>query len=172
MKSTLLFAITLFLIFSLLPCQGQITLERQVIANAGDYFTNTNSKIITLSWTFGEAVIETVSSGVQILTQGFQQAEPEEIVSVEEISLKELGIKIFPNPTSMEVIIKVTKLKELPLNLQLFDLNGKILRSRKVTNPVTTLNVNDYADGVYIIRFITLDNKPIVPIKIQKISPR
>lgn len=44
--------------------------NQQVVATAGDYFEGEN---ISLSWTLGETVIETLAGDDIILTQGFQQ---------------------------------------------------------------------------------------------------
>lgn len=152
-----------------LLCQGQVTIERQVMANSGGFDT---SGKLSLSWTLGETITETVSGGTLVLTQGFQQPKPEEISpnNVREIPLDELGVKVFPNPASMEVFIQVTNHEELPLSLQLFALNGKLLSARKVTDSNTVLDVGDFPDGVYILRFITEDNRPVAPIKLQKIG--
>ncbi len=46
------------------------SIERDVIANSGDYYEGTN---VSLSWTVGEIATETYSNGSYILTQGFQQ---------------------------------------------------------------------------------------------------
>lgn len=151
--------------------QGQITLERQVIANAGSFDTAGD---ISLSWTLGETITETVSGGTLILTQGFQQPDPEEIDpnAVKEIPLEALGIKVFPNPASMEVVIQASKPDELPLGVQLFGMSGQLVLTQKLIGPNTTLNVGDLPDGVYILRFLTPDNLPVAPVKLQKASAR
>ncbi len=46
------------------------SIERDVIANSGDYYEGTN---VSLSWTVGEIATETYANGSYILTQGFQQ---------------------------------------------------------------------------------------------------
>jgi hypothetical protein len=43
---------------------------QQAVSSAGTYFENESGSI---SWTLGEVVIETLSAGETILTQGFQQ---------------------------------------------------------------------------------------------------
>ncbi|MBN3035923.1 MAG: hypothetical protein JW861_10085 [Bacteroidales bacterium] len=46
------------------------SIERSVVASAGDYFAGANA---TLEWTLGEIATETFAAGNIILTQGFQQ---------------------------------------------------------------------------------------------------
>jgi len=65
MKKFLLFAIGI--IFTLLPFKAK---PQQVIATSGGYYEGNN---ISLSWTLGEPVVETFTSGNIVLTQGFQQ---------------------------------------------------------------------------------------------------
>jgi hypothetical protein len=62
MKKTLLFSLTMFL-FSM-----AIHAQQQVIASAGNYFSNASGSI---SWTMGEPVIESYTASGSILTQGF-----------------------------------------------------------------------------------------------------
>ncbi|MFU8844174.1 MAG: hypothetical protein ACNA7V_10250 [Bacteroidales bacterium] len=59
------------LLFSVFPLYVSAqSVSPEVIATAGDYFENSSG---SLSWTLGEVMTETFSSGGNILTQGFQQ---------------------------------------------------------------------------------------------------
>ena len=59
------------------------SISRKVIASAGGYY---NGNDISVSYTIGEPIINTLSSDVAIITQGFQQ--PEEIEAVFTLMLK------------------------------------------------------------------------------------
>lgn len=64
--------ITAALFFSGLLTGLSQSIERSVVASAGDYFQAAG---ISLSWTLGEIATETYSNGNTILTQGFQQPD-------------------------------------------------------------------------------------------------
>lgn len=64
-----------------------------------------------------------------------------------------LSIQVFPNPTT-----GLLRISEVPTNalLQLYDLNGKLLRQEKTTDTSPILNLQNLDQGVYLLR-ITSD---------------
>ena len=69
--------------------------KQEVIASAGGY---NSAGGISISWTLGETIIPTFSSGDLILTHGFQQ---QLIVTTIEDNLEELvNVTVYPNPAS------------------------------------------------------------------------
>ena len=98
----------------------------QVIATAGDYFVGTN---MSLSWTLGELITETVTDGTYTLTQGFQQPHYN-ISSIEEPKNNNnpLGdINIYPNPVADQLNVSFKDMNQKHVTIALIDMNGKIL---------------------------------------------
>ncbi len=62
-----IFSLSVSILFALVALNGK---SQQVISTSGGYFENEN---ISMSWTVGEPVIETFTTGNITLTQGFQQ---------------------------------------------------------------------------------------------------
>ncbi|MAC96302.1 MAG: hypothetical protein CMC96_12480 [Flavobacteriales bacterium] len=59
----------------------------------------------------------------------------------------------YPNPTDGQLTIQVnssTSIKNTPL--QVFDLSGKVVFERFISNQKTTLNLNELSNGIYFIR--------------------
>lgn len=142
------------------------TVERQVLAHAGGYFKGNG---FSISWTAGEPVTETLKSGnLIILTQGFQQ--PDALVTaVEEVSPEFFGLKIYPNPAEMAVTIEVTGVETLPLQLALFDVNGRLLTQQVLSDQVTGINVSTLPSGLYFMRLISPATRKSATVKFQKI---
>jgi len=128
---------------------------QQVMTTSGNYNSNTSG---SLSWTLGECVIETYTSGNVVLTQGFQQSKLI-VTALKEVSGNSLAISIYPNPTNDFVLIKGTPESVKNLRYMLFDLNGKLLAEQKVTNSETTLSFNNLQTGTYLVKLIRNDQE-------------
>lgn len=143
------------------------SISPQVIASAGTHFTGSNAQ---LSWTIGEPVITTVSNGSNIITQGFHQTLLN-VTSVEEQSIAGVNVTVFPNPTSDVVNINlVNNLKDLQLDL--FDMSGKLLQARKIgaAEGNVQIGMNEYARANYLLRIYSVDGSVNYTYKVQKMN--
>lgn len=145
-------------VFSLtaLPFFGMAqSIEPQVIASAGEHFDNGT---VQLSWTLGEVMIDTYDNGTNILTQGFHQTELT-VTSIEE-NLSDIRMNIFPNPTSEFLNIELSN-NEKDINLQLFDMSGKLIHKDVITAYTNkfVLPMNAVATGKYLVQMQSEDGK-------------
>ncbi len=149
MKNLLLFSLFFFFISS-----G--TKAQQVISAGGDYYENSS---VSISWTLGEPVTETISDGTTILTQGFQQTHlsASEIFS---INSDNFNISLFPNPTQDFITLKISDLKNLNYNIS--DINGKLLDEGKIISQNTEISVIRLPSAVYFLKIF--DNEEIIKI--------
>lgn len=131
----------------LLAWAGLATTVRgqEVIASAGDYLANGSGSV---SWTLGEAVIETFQGGSYILTQGFQQTNFE-LTPIRQIPGIDLRMWAFPNPVQEEVTLRLSVLPSESLNLILFDAAGKQRKAKELTAIDTQLSLHDLPAGSY-----------------------
>jgi hypothetical protein len=60
---------------------------------------------------------------------------------------------IYPNPTSGIISINLGSNSLFNAQIEVIDVLGKIIYSRKATKSKTTLNLNNYSGGVYLIKF-------------------
>jgi hypothetical protein len=146
------------------------SLSPQVIASAGSYF---NNGTVSLSWTLGEPVVETYTSVNVILTQGFQQPEllP---VGIKNVSLEDLYIKMYPNPTFNIVQLDLKYANTSTIDLQLVNALGQTIRTDKFHVEKNKQNnfqfdLSELASGVYQVRLSDKGNL-LNTCKIQKIE--
>ena len=109
----------------LLPFLGiaQMSIEREVTANAGDYST---SPAMELSWTVGDLIVTTQQAGNLIVNQGFQQADNDMVGMPEPVFSGD--ITVFPNPVTDDLYFRISTDQSLRLRGELFDLMGKRVR--------------------------------------------
>ena len=142
--------------FAILPFVGMAqSIEPEVIASAGEHFDNGTTQ---LSWTLGEVVIDTYDNGTNILTQGFHQTQLT-VTSIEE-TLADIRVNLYPNPTSEFLNIELGN-NEKDINLQLFDMSGKLVH-KDVINAYDTkyvLPMQSVSTGKYLIQMQSEDGK-------------
>lgn len=145
MKTILFFTVASFWI-KFACCQS---LAPEVISSAGNYYDNGT---VSLSWTLGESVTETVTDGNTILTQGFQQSRYD-IVAVENIE-QNLNISLYPNPTSQYLNLDWEIPGENSIIVELVDMTGKTLvsKSYKETKSQKQINLSTYPAAEYFVK--------------------
>jgi len=149
-----------------LSALGQ-SISPEVIASAGDDFTGGG---VQLSWTIGEPIIETVSAGGNIITQGFHQTELT-ITSIDEENAGNLEVSIYPNPTSGNVIVSVPN-NQTEFSIDLYDLNGKLIESKKLKSNTDQedLDLSNLANSYYLLRLSSEESGYSSTHKVQKTS--
>ncbi len=125
--------------------------KQEVIASAGGY---NSSGGISISWTLGETIIPTFSSGDLILTHGFQQ---QLIVTTIEDNLEELvNVTVYPNPASEILNIKFEVPIDGDIDIYLLDQQGKLVKTDIVeaASVEKQINMQEYPAGIYFLRLI------------------
>ncbi len=138
-------------------------ITQEVVSSGGETQNITGYQI---SWTIGEAVTETISSGTSILTQGFHQSKLM-VTPVDEIQLTGIEVKVFPNPTEDFIIIHLKKPVQNPVYF-LYDLTGKVLESRMISSPETKLDIKNYPSGSYLLKLGFDKNRTLKTFRIVK----
>jgi hypothetical protein len=148
----------LIIILFCIPGKAQ---QLQAITSAGNYAFNSTGSI---SWTLGEPVIKACNTSESVLTQGFQQIFIS-ISSVGQAKNALFSISAWPNPTSDNVILAVDNTEKLIY--QLFDINGKLIRSGKIESASTSVDVSLLGPSIYFI-IILKDNIEVKTFKLIK----
>ena len=142
MKTMVAFATTLLLATCLF---GQST-SPEVIAGAGTHSTTANAQV---SWTVGEVVTQTLSSGTNTATQGFHQT----LLTVTAIDppIADFHVDVFPNPASTMLNVRFSKSETT--RLEIVDMHGRIvLACEHEEADARTLNVTQLSQGAYMLR--------------------
>jgi hypothetical protein len=136
-------------LFFLILLLGTVAIyAQQVITTAGNFDTETSGSI---SWTLGEGIIDTYSGSNLILTQGFQQSKLT-ITSLNNLPDNSLEINVYPNPTSDNLSIKITKGSFDDLKFLLFDINGKLMAEQSFLNFETNISFLNLTAGTYLLK--------------------
>ncbi len=151
--------LVLFLLFVFANANAQ----QAVVASGG----NATGSGGTASYSIGQVVYTTASGSGGSSNQGVQI--PFEIVTLsgQEFTQISLEMLVYPNPTTSFVNLKVENFDFQDLNYQLIDLNGRLIFTKKITNPETTIQLENLPNAIYILN-VNNKNKSIKIFKIIK----
>lgn len=95
--------------------------------------------------------IETASGSVN---QGVQQPYKVSAIGINTNPDIDLLMSVYPNPSTTLINLSVQNMDLSNLSYQLFDVQGKLLVSQKITNSQTSIVVEEYATGSYFLNVI------------------
>lgn len=78
--------------------------------------------------------------------------------------VNDVSISVFPNPTRELIHVKMDASVVDHATIQLYDAIGKLVISETVNNTVTTLNIANYAKGMYTIRVVSEEKQSIIKV--------
>jgi len=123
----------------------------------------------TVSYSVGQIVYTTNNGGANgSVAQGVQQPfEISVVTAIEEAKGITLQCSAYPNPVAdfIKLTVKSEKLKGL--SYQLFDINGKLIESRKIENNETRIVMSNLVPATYFLK-VTEGNKEVKTFKINK----
>jgi hypothetical protein len=141
-----------------------LAFPQQGIVSAGAEATGASG---TVSWSAAQVVYCQWSDVTGFLTEGVQQ--PYELFNP--IGINELqqdpGLKLYPNPTSGNVTLKVTDPDLIKLDVYIYDMQGTRLREVSADKEEIGIPMEDLASGTYFLN-IFQNNKPYWSFKIIK----
>lgn len=127
------------------------------------------------SWDFGNGDTSNLQNPLYTYPQGGQYQvklrvsndcgfnERTTIINVSGIGLPEYtgldDIQVYPNPTNGEFTLSFSSLVSRPIELQLMDLSGKVIKLEKIDarsgGNKLSLDIRDFARGLYVLRIAT-----------------
>ncbi|MBN2349373.1 MAG: T9SS type A sorting domain-containing protein [Bacteroidales bacterium] len=153
--------IALLYLSKIIFCQS---LSPEIISSSGDDNQGTE---VSLSWTIGECLTESYTSGEYILNQGFQQSFYQ-INTLEENLSTDQSIRVYPVPTSdyIQVELKIEDWSHLKISL--FNLEGKLILSHEANGPTSSINLQHLPPSEYILNVVDPKNNILKSVKIIK----
>lgn len=103
----------------------------------------------------GEPMNTEISGGDIMISQGFLQVSVAEPSS--NFNLLGEVIKVYPNPTSAELVIEMPEM-DGQYEYQLFDVLGKVIRIEELTNISSTIDLSSLEGGTYLLKVRKGDN--------------
>ena len=138
--------------------------SQQVVATAGDQFSNVNGSI---SFTIGEGIVNTFTSGEKTLTQGFHQIRLTS-TAVDDRVTPGLSLAVFPNPFVFVLHLRVDEGDFSQLQYSWLTIEGKLLSNNKLTGNLTQIDLQTYASGSYLLRISLKNGEPVKAFKVVK----
>ncbi|MBK8968907.1 MAG: T9SS type A sorting domain-containing protein [Lewinellaceae bacterium] len=140
------------------------SLSPEVVASSGEHYATGTAQ---MSWTLGEAVIETYATSGAVLTQGFHQTQLM-VVAVNNPAAA-FRVSVFPNPTAGMVSIEAPETVELT-SLSLSDAGGRVVTLRQTLPQQAqhSLDLSGFPAGTYYLRLRAKDQNAVQTFKIIK----
>jgi hypothetical protein len=164
MKQKLLICLA---VFGAMAIRSQ-TVTPVLLSNQGGYSQFSSGSI---SWSIGEPVSESYTSGGRIHTMGFHQPELN-IVSIIQEQGHDVTVLVFPNPVKETLTVNFSGMNPGDYKLEMFDNIGKLILKSDASvtgnSQSVQLKINEVAAGNYFLR---VDGKDFSKtIKINKIN--
>ena len=149
-------------------CQGQLSLDRSVIAAGGGH---AETETLSLSWTLGELATSTLFGEGLILTQGFQQ-----VITVGtglEFKESEWSVSVYPNPVNDELRIRFNIQHSEEFFIEIQDVTGRVIyqtQHRLIhTGDEVSLNTSAYSTGIYFLKVLSADRQHLQVTSLRKL---
>jgi len=150
-------------LFLLLLCIGIINAQ-ETITTAGGEASGVGG---TLSESFGQTVYTTNQSSDGSIAQGVQQAFEISVVLGVSVTNIQLNISVYPNPTTNYLTLKIVDGHWDALNYQLYDTQGRLVKSNKALTESTVITMQNLATGSYFLK-VTQNQHVLKTFKIIK----
>lgn len=145
---------------------GLTSLQAQTSVNATG--SNASGSGGSASYSVGQVVYTTHTGTSGSVAQGVQQPyEISVVTGIEEAKGINLSVTAYPNPTTDYLTLKVKDFELSNLNFQLYDMNGKLLQSEKITGNQTSIVMINLVPATYFVKVIQ-GNKEVKTFKIIK----
>lgn len=152
--------VAIFLVFSYSELQAQETIP----ITGG----NASGSGGSVSYTIGQTFYTTNTGSNGSVAEGVQQPyEISVIIGIEETNGINLSVSAYPNPTTDFLLLKVESEKFKDLSYQLFDLNAKLLESKKLVSNETSIVMSNLVPATYFLK-VTEGNKEVKTFRIIK----
>ena len=122
----------------------------------------------SISYSVGQVAYQTHTGTNGSVAQGVQQAyEISVITAIEQAKGISLSVTAYPNPTTDYLTLEVKDFEFSTLSFQLYDMNGKLLQSEKITGNQTSILTSNLLPASYFVKVIQ-GNKEVKTFKIIK----
>lgn len=145
---------------------GLTSLQAQISVNATG--GNASGSAGTVVYSLGQVVYTTNSGTNGSISQGVQQLfEISVVTAVEESKGINLSVLVYPNPTTENLTLNIVDFDIAKLMYELYDMNGKLLQSKKITEKQTKIEMSNLMPTTYFIK-VAKENKEVKTFKVIK----
>ena len=138
--------------------------QEAITASGGDAAGSGGS----VSYSVGQVSYKTIKGNNGSVNQGVQQPYEISVISgvvqAENINIKCIA---YPNPTSDQLTLSIENFKLENLTYKVYDMSGRLLLSKKITNNNTKINMSTLLHASYFVKVLK-DNSVVKTFKIIK----
>lgn len=122
----------------------------------------------TVSYSIGQVMYQTYTWTSGSIAEGVQQSyEISVVTAIEETESINLLVSAYPNPTANFLTLEIKQIKFSNTQFQLYDALGKLLRTEKITDDKTIIDMSNLVPATYFV-IVTQENKEVKTFKIIK----
>lgn len=112
----------------------------------------------TLTYSVGQIFYSSNIGSNGSVNESIQQSI--EIFTLSNFSFNKLTLKAvtYPNPTKDKVVLSLSEISPEKLNYILFNIKGKLIKKGKIQEKNTTIDISNYAAGVYVLKVYKTTN--------------
>ena len=121
-----------------------IVSAQEAISTQGDSYSNESGRV---DFTIGEVVINTLTDGVNDITQGFHQTNWN-FVGLDDHN-PSFEVTIFPNPTEDILNIRTSTFEDVTYSI--YDALGRLILQDKLSAELSTVSASKLASGCYSV---------------------
>lgn len=129
----------------LFPSAGAFT-QNSSVATGG----NASGDGGVVSYSVGLVAFESFESDAGRVQQGLQQVYEISVIDRVEYDLL-VEFMVYPNPTSANIILKVSDPAFSAIDYQMVDMRGRPILEGSVLNDITYLSTSDLSAGIYLL---------------------
>lgn len=129
--------------------------------NASGSGGSTNYSVGQVFFTTNTGTYGSVAQGVQ------QPYEISIVTAIDEAISINLSFSAYPNPTTDNLTLEIKNFEYSDLTYHLFDINGRLLQSEKITELQTKIIMGNLVPATYFIK-VEQGNKELITFKIIK----
>lgn len=136
--------------------------QEVLVVSGGDVLGNGN-----ISFTVGQLFTNTNTSSSGSISEGIQQSIELYTLNISSLNPSEVKANLFPNPTSDFVMLSIKNSNITDLFYELFDVNGRSILSKKISQSDSPISLQNFASGIYILK-VNQSNKTLKTFKLLK----
>jgi len=120
------------------------------------------------SYSVGQVAYQTYTGTSGSVSEGVQQPyEISVVTGLEEAKVINISVSAYPNPTNDYLTLEVKEFELSNLNFQVYDMNGKLLQSEKITGSHTSIIMSNLVPATYFVKVVQ-GNKEVKTFKVIK----
>ena len=109
---------------------------------------------VTVSYTVGQVAVQANSDGGTTIYEGVQQPYEIQIIGIDNYPGIVLNAIVYPNPTVGNVQLTMNNV-QLEGEVNVFDMNGKLLFVKKIEGESTEIPMVNLAAGTYFVNVVS-----------------